>query len=83
MWTTNHSMHETLPRAIVLADPAAWIHRSSINNQYADVGTRASPTHDRDKTIMQARIMGLRPQRSERVPQNMGAVNETKYERER
>lgn len=66
-----------VPRAMVLADPAACKHRRSMRSQYALVGVRASPTHASAKTSMQARNMGLLPHRSASVPQNIGAITKS------
>lgn len=59
---------------MVLAEPAACIPRRSINSQYAEVGTSARPTQDRDRSTKQATNIGLRPQRSENVPHTIGAM---------
>ena len=68
-------MSETTPAptAMVLADPAACKHRRIISNQYAEVGTKASPTHDKANMRRQAAVIGLLPTVSESVPHNMGA----------
>lgn len=58
---------------MVLADPAACKQRKSTNNQYAEVETSASPTQDTERVARQAKIMGLRPQRSDNVPHTIGA----------
>ncbi len=63
------------PIAIVLAEPAACRHRRTMSNQYAEVGTRASPMHDNDRTKRQAIVMGRLPTLSESVPQIIGAGN--------
>jgi hypothetical protein len=44
-----------------------------MRSQYADVGTSASPTQDNANRRRQAINMGLLPQRSAAVPQNIGA----------
>lgn len=44
-----------VPRAIVLAEPAAWKDLRNIKSQYADVGTRAKATHDSASVVRQAR----------------------------
>lgn len=58
---------------MVLADPAACIHRNRSNNQYAEVGTKARPTHDRDSISKHAQNMGRLPTWSARVPKIIGA----------
>ena len=58
---------------MVLADPVACRHRSSISNQYAEVGTKARPMHDKDKISKHAADVGLRPMWSDTGPQNIGA----------
>jgi hypothetical protein len=63
-----------MPRAMVLADPVACTQRKSINSQYAEVGTSASPTQDKERIARQVKIMGLRPQRSDNVPHIIGAI---------
>lgn len=57
----------------MLADPAAWMHRSNTKSQYAPVGTRANPTQDRHRTSRQAKKIGRLPTLSAMVPQNIGA----------
>ena len=59
---------------MVLAEPAACKHRRTISNQYAFVGTSASPTHAPHKTTMQPMNIGRLPHLSDMVPQNMGAI---------
>lgn len=65
---------EDSPRAIVLAEPAAWKHRNNKSNQYASVGTSASPTHEIHNSIKQIMNKGRLPIRSDKVPHSMGAV---------
>lgn len=60
--------------AIVLADPAACMHRRTINSQYAEVGVRATPTHARASSTRQPMKASRLPALSENVPQIMGAT---------
>lgn len=62
-----------LPKATVLAEPAACTHRNTTRSQYASVGTSANPTHDSESTRRQARSIGRLPILSDNVPQNIGA----------
>jgi len=63
-----------IPRAIVLAHPAAWRHRRSISNQNAVVGVSARPTHDKMSIARQTKKVGLLPSWSDKGPQAIGAV---------
>ena len=74
MEVSDTAADQDLPSATVLAEPAACTHRRTMSNQYALVGTSASPTQARDRTIIHPINMGLLPQRSDNVPQNMGAL---------
>ena len=72
-----HRRAEDAPNATVLAEPAACTHRSSISSQYADVGVSARPTHDSASSVRQAMKESRRPYLSARVPQKVGADDET------
>jgi hypothetical protein len=60
------------PKAIVLADPAAWKHLKTIKSQYAFVGTRARPMQDKSSSVRHMRYTGRLPIRSAKIPQNIG-----------
>ena len=50
-----------MPRATVLAEPAACMHLSSRRDQYADVGMSASAMQVKSKIKRQSMNDGLRP----------------------